>query len=103
MREHTFFKFDPHRDRWPDLLPGDCFVAPFARLWRMDDYDQRSEEKVHPVSTRQNPMLVLARIDNAVGDAFADVDTMGSESGKLSTIVVFSVSKGFLIATVRLG
>lgn len=102
MREHKFFKFDPHKDSWPDLMPGDCFIAPFTLLWRMGDYDERGDETVRPVSTRINPMLVISRIEGAVGGITSD-DNMGSESGKLSTIVVFSVSKGFLIAVVRLG
>lgn len=104
MSDPKFYRFDPNLDSWPDLMPGDCFVAPYATLWRMDDWFVRGNPRTKIVSTRNNPLLVLARINDIVGGTeVVDGFKPDEPTERCYTIVVFSVSKGFLIAAVKLG
>lgn len=49
---------------WKDVKPGDGIIAPGTIAWRLDDFKDRYNDRVHVFKTKHRIMLVIGVIES---------------------------------------
>lgn len=92
-----FHVFERFAERWPGVNPGDVIISPDAMMFKYDEFMERDED-TRCVIVKKRPLLVLARIDEEIGQKPYSMNGDRLTEDDMSTFVLYSISMGFLIA-----